>query len=134
MLEAYGAYGTKMLYGKETVGVIRSTFVISPEGTLERAYYGVKATGHVARLRKDLGAPTDSLAAKSTSLAHRGPVGKTGSPRGRSPTAEAQDLGSCQCGFESHRPHLQASTFLQAPCSHLGLTVCGSWRLDGRCL
>ncbi len=55
VLEAYGAYGTKMLYGKETVGVIRSTFVISPEGTLERAYYGVKATGHVARLRKDLG-------------------------------------------------------------------------------
>jgi len=55
VLEAYGAYGTKMLYGKETVGVIRSTFVISPEGTIERAYYGVKATGHVARLRKDLG-------------------------------------------------------------------------------
>jgi thioredoxin-dependent peroxiredoxin len=56
VLEAYGAYGEKMLYGKKTVGVIRSTFVIDPDGNIERAYYGVKATGHVARLRKDLGA------------------------------------------------------------------------------
>ena len=53
-LEAYGAYGEKKLYGKTTVGVIRSTFVIGPDGTVEKAYYGVKATGHVARLRKDL--------------------------------------------------------------------------------
>src|SRR5487761_1827810 len=52
---AYGAYGEKKLYGKTTVGVIRSTFVVGPDGTLEHAYYGVKATGHVARLRKDLG-------------------------------------------------------------------------------
>ncbi len=55
VLQAYGAYGEKKLYGKTTVGVIRSTFVISPEGAVEHAYYGVKATGHVARLRKDLG-------------------------------------------------------------------------------
>src|SRR5580692_2991081 len=55
VLTAYGAYGEKMLYGKKTVGVIRSTFVIGADGTVERAYYGVKATGHVARLRKDLG-------------------------------------------------------------------------------
>ncbi len=55
VLRAYGAYGEKMLYGKKTVGVIRSTFVIAPDGTIERAYYAVKATGHVARLRKDLG-------------------------------------------------------------------------------
>ncbi len=55
VLQAYGAYGEKMLYGKKSVGVIRSTFVIAPDGTIERAYYGVKATGHVARLRKDLG-------------------------------------------------------------------------------
>jgi thioredoxin-dependent peroxiredoxin len=55
VLKAYGAYGEKMLYGKKTVGVIRSTFVIGPDGTVERAYYAVKATGHVARLRKDLG-------------------------------------------------------------------------------
>jgi peroxiredoxin Q/BCP len=52
--QAYGAYGEKMLYGKKTVGVIRSTFVIGGDGTVQRAYYGVKATGHVARLRKDL--------------------------------------------------------------------------------
>src|SRR6516162_8072184 len=53
--EAYGAYGEKMLYGKRTVGVIRSTFVIGTDGVIERAYYHVKATGHVARLRADLG-------------------------------------------------------------------------------
>jgi thioredoxin-dependent peroxiredoxin len=54
VLTAYGAYGEKMLYGKKTVGVIRSTFVVGPDGRIENAYYGVKATGHVARLRKDL--------------------------------------------------------------------------------
>jgi peroxiredoxin Q/BCP len=52
---AYGTYGEKKLYGKTTVGVIRSTFVVGPDGVLEHAYYGVKATGHVARLRTDLG-------------------------------------------------------------------------------
>ncbi len=52
---AYGAYGEKKLYGKTTVGVIRSTFVIGPDGVVERAYYGVKATGHVDRLRRDIG-------------------------------------------------------------------------------
>lgn len=55
VLEAYGAYGEKTLYGKTTVGVIRSTFVVGPDGKLEQAQYGVKATGHVARLRKELG-------------------------------------------------------------------------------
>jgi thioredoxin-dependent peroxiredoxin len=55
VLQAYGAFGEKMMYGKTTVGVIRSTFVIDPDGKVEHAYYGVKATGHVARLRKDLG-------------------------------------------------------------------------------
>ncbi len=53
--KAYGAYGEKTLYGRTTTGVIRSTFVVGPDGTVERAYYNVKATGHVARLRKDLG-------------------------------------------------------------------------------
>jgi thioredoxin-dependent peroxiredoxin len=53
--QAYGAYGEKKLYGKTTVGVIRSTFVVDPEGKIARAYYNVKATGHVERLRKDLG-------------------------------------------------------------------------------
>jgi len=55
VLTAYGAYGAKVLYGKKTVGVIRSTFVVGADGRIERAYYAVKATGHVARLRKDLG-------------------------------------------------------------------------------
>jgi peroxiredoxin Q/BCP len=55
VLTAYGAWGEKMLYGKKSVGVIRSTFVIDPEGRIEKAQYGVKATGHVARLRQELG-------------------------------------------------------------------------------
>ena len=55
VLKAYGAFGEKMLYGKKSVGVIRSTFVVGADGRIERAYYGVKATGHVVRLRKDLG-------------------------------------------------------------------------------
>jgi len=54
-LSAYGAYGEKMMYGKKTTGVIRSTFVVGADGKIEKAYYGVKATGHVDRLRKDLG-------------------------------------------------------------------------------
>ena len=53
-LTAYGAYGEKMNYGKKTMGVIRSTFVVGADGKVEKAYYGVKATGHVERLRKDL--------------------------------------------------------------------------------
>jgi thioredoxin-dependent peroxiredoxin len=53
--QAYGAWGEKKLYGKTTVGVIRSTFVIGPDGDVTRAYYNVKATGHVKRLRDELG-------------------------------------------------------------------------------
>jgi peroxiredoxin Q/BCP len=55
VLTAYGAYGEKQLYGKTVTGVIRSTFVVGPDGELEHAAYGVKATGHVAKLRRDLG-------------------------------------------------------------------------------
>jgi thioredoxin-dependent peroxiredoxin len=55
VLSAYGAYGEKQMYGKTVVGVIRSTFVIDEDGRIERAMYNVKATGHVAKLRKDLG-------------------------------------------------------------------------------
>jgi thioredoxin-dependent peroxiredoxin len=55
VLTAYGAYGEKMNYGKTIMGVIRSTFVIDPDGKIEKAMYAVKATGHVDRLRKDLG-------------------------------------------------------------------------------
>ena len=55
VLQAYGAYGPKKLYGKEVVGVIRSTFVVDAQGRIEKAAYNVKATGHVAKLRKELG-------------------------------------------------------------------------------
>lgn len=54
VLEKYGAYGEKKLYGKVVTGVIRSTFVISPTGRIEHAFYNVKATGHVAKLMRDL--------------------------------------------------------------------------------
>ncbi|BAL86181.1 hypothetical protein AMIS_9610 [Actinoplanes missouriensis 431] len=55
VLTAYGAFGEKQLYGKTVTGVIRSTFVIDENGAIERAFYNVKATGHVAKLRRDLG-------------------------------------------------------------------------------
>ncbi|HEX5540748.1 MAG TPA: thioredoxin-dependent thiol peroxidase [Micromonospora sp.] len=55
VLTAYGAYGEKKLYGKTVTGVIRSTFVVDEEGKIERALYNVRATGHVAKLRRDLG-------------------------------------------------------------------------------
>ncbi|OKL54370.1 peroxiredoxin [Bowdeniella nasicola] len=54
-LEAYGAYGEKKNYGKVVKGVIRSTIIISPDGTVAHALYNVKATGHVARIEKLLG-------------------------------------------------------------------------------
>lgn len=53
-LTAYGAWGEKQLYGKTVIGVIRSTFVIGGDGRIELALYNVKATGHVAMLRKRL--------------------------------------------------------------------------------
>ncbi|MDN4479846.1 thioredoxin-dependent thiol peroxidase [Demequina muriae] len=53
--DAYGAWGMKKLYGKEVEGSIRSTVVIGTDGTVELAQYNVKATGHVAKLRRDLG-------------------------------------------------------------------------------
>ncbi|HEY7223202.1 MAG TPA: thioredoxin-dependent thiol peroxidase [Micromonosporaceae bacterium] len=55
VLTAYGAYGAKTNYGRTVTGVIRSTFVIGPDGRIENAFYNVKATGHVAKLRRDLG-------------------------------------------------------------------------------
>ncbi len=53
--KAYGAWGEKSLYGVKTVGSIRSTFVIDAKGKISHAMYNVKATGHVAALRKKLG-------------------------------------------------------------------------------
>ena len=55
VLQAYGAYGEKTMYGKKVTGVIRSTFVVDEQGRIEKAQYNVRATGHVAKLRKDLG-------------------------------------------------------------------------------
>ena len=54
VLASYGAFGEKMMYGKTVTGVIRSTFVIDPKGKVEHAFYNVKATGHVAKLMRDL--------------------------------------------------------------------------------
>ena len=55
VMGAYGAFGEKKLYGKTVQGVIRSTFVVDEEGRIELAQYNVKASGHVAKLRRDLG-------------------------------------------------------------------------------
>ncbi|MFC0706130.1 peroxiredoxin, partial [Cellulomonas uda] len=52
---AWGAYGEKQLYGKTVTGVIRSTVVLDADGVVELAQYNVRATGHVAKLRRDLG-------------------------------------------------------------------------------
>ncbi|MDQ3576859.1 MAG: thioredoxin-dependent thiol peroxidase [Actinomycetota bacterium] len=54
VLTEWGAYGEKQLYGKTVTGVIRSTFIVGPDGTIAHAFYNVRATGHVAKLRKDL--------------------------------------------------------------------------------
>ena len=53
--EAYGAWGEKLNYGKKVTGVLRSTFVVGADGRIEHALYNVKATGHVARIRKLIG-------------------------------------------------------------------------------
>jgi thioredoxin-dependent peroxiredoxin len=53
--KAYDVYGEKTMYGKKIMGVIRSTFVVDADGKLEQAQYNVRATGHVAKLRRDLG-------------------------------------------------------------------------------
>jgi peroxiredoxin Q/BCP len=55
VMKAWGAFGEKQNYGRTVQGVIRSTFVIDSAGQIEKAAYNVRATGHVAKLRKDLG-------------------------------------------------------------------------------
>jgi peroxiredoxin Q/BCP len=57
VMTAYGAFGEKKLYGKVVQGVIRSTIVVDEDGNVEVAQYNVKATGHVAKLRRDLALP-----------------------------------------------------------------------------
>lgn len=54
VLQAWGAYGEKTMYGKTVQGVIRSTFVVDEKGKIEVAQYNIRATGHVAKLRRDL--------------------------------------------------------------------------------
>lgn len=54
VLKKWGAFGEKMMYGKTVTGVIRSTFVVDELGKIEVAQYNVRATGHVAKLRRDL--------------------------------------------------------------------------------
>jgi thioredoxin-dependent peroxiredoxin len=53
--EAYGTWGERIKYGKPSIGVIRSTFVVAEDGRLEQAMYNVTAKGHVAKLRSELG-------------------------------------------------------------------------------
>jgi len=54
VLEAWGAYGEKTMYGKTVQGVIRSTFLVDEKGKIALAQYNIRATGHVAKLRRDL--------------------------------------------------------------------------------
>ena len=54
VMEKYEAFGEKMMYGKKVQGVIRSTFVIGPKGTVERAYYNVRADGHAQKVLQGL--------------------------------------------------------------------------------
>jgi len=56
VLSGWGAYGEKQSYGRTITGVIRSTFIVDPDGKIAKALYNVRATGHVAKLRKDLSA------------------------------------------------------------------------------
>jgi peroxiredoxin Q/BCP len=55
VLVAYGAWGEKNSYGKKTIGVIRSTFVVGPDGRIEQAFYGVRAAGHVEKVLATMG-------------------------------------------------------------------------------
>ena len=59
VMTQWGAFGEKKLYGKLVQGVIRSTVVVDEDGKVEHAWYNVKATGHVAKLRRDLGLDED---------------------------------------------------------------------------
>lgn len=87
VLTEYGAFGEKKMYGKhQLLGLIRSTFVVNPDGTIDKAMYNVRAKGHVAKLRGELG--LDGTATIGPTRVWR---------NGRC----AQDLGSCVFGRES---------------------------------
>jgi len=55
VVRAYGAWGERVLYGKHVVGLLRSTIVVGPDATVQLARYNVRASGHVASLRRALG-------------------------------------------------------------------------------
>ena len=74
VMQAYGAFGEKKLYGKTVEGVIRSTFVVDEEGTIALAQYNVKATGHVAKLRRDLGLDGSGSRDRASRLLDHGTV------------------------------------------------------------
>jgi peroxiredoxin Q/BCP len=54
VMQEWGAFGEKQNYGKTVVGVIRSTFLVDPEGKIAKAMYNVRASGHVAKLLREL--------------------------------------------------------------------------------
>ena len=54
VMTAYGAWGEKTMYGKKTVGTIRSTFLVGPDGKVQRAWYNVRADGHAAKVLEEL--------------------------------------------------------------------------------
>jgi peroxiredoxin Q/BCP len=55
VIDAYGVYGVKMLYGKSVTGLLRSTFLLAPDGTITHALYNVRAKGHADRVARLLG-------------------------------------------------------------------------------
>ena len=54
VMEKYGAWGEKTMYGKKTVGTIRSTFLVGPNGKIQRAWYHVRADGHAAKVLEEI--------------------------------------------------------------------------------
>jgi thioredoxin-dependent peroxiredoxin len=54
VMEKYGAWGEKMMYGKKKIGTIRSTFLVGPDGKIKRAWYNVRADGHAAKVLEEL--------------------------------------------------------------------------------
>ena len=63
-MEEYGAWGEKTMYGKKTVGTIRSTFLVGPNGKIERAWYNVRADGHAAKVLEDTRRAGEAVAAQ----------------------------------------------------------------------
>ena len=92
-MTAWGAFGEKKNYGKVVQGTIRSTVVVGPDGAVEHAAYNVKATGHVAKLRRT---------SAWTEVARSYP--RSAAPAGVAELVDAQDLGSCVLGRAGSSP------------------------------